>query len=71
VGKPGSGISLQAFEKQSTTTKIQVWESEEGRLVIKSTPRCDQGLVGIGSGTSFRKTVRDYDHGTDWAAPHI
>lgn len=37
-------ISRQAFEKQSTATRMQVKLLDGGKLVIKSTSRWDQGL---------------------------
>lgn len=53
VGKPLSGISLQAFEKLSTTTRTQVLESEGVKLMRKLITMCDQGHCGIGKGTSL------------------
>lgn len=47
VGKPGSGMSLQALEM---TTRMQVDPSEGGRSVTKCTPRCDHGHSGMGRG---------------------
>lgn len=46
-------IKLQAFENQSTATRIQIKESDEGSLVTKSAPRWDQGLRGTGKDISF------------------
>lgn len=53
VGRPLRGISLQALENLSMVTRIHVFPSEGGRSVTKSTPRCDQGCCGMGSGNSF------------------
>ncbi len=43
VGRPLKGINLQALEKRSTITKIQVFPSDASRSEMKSTPRCYQG----------------------------
>ncbi len=32
-------------------TKIHVLPSETGKSMIKSTPRCDQGRLGMGNGS--------------------
>lgn len=53
VGRPFRGMSLQDFRNLPKMTKIQVWESEGGRSVMKSMLMCDQGRCGMGSGTSF------------------
>lgn len=53
VGRPLRGISLQALENLSMVTRIHVLPSEGGRSVTKSTPRCDQGRCGMGSGSNF------------------
>lgn len=45
-------ISLQAFEKRSTTSRIQVWFSDTGN-VRNSTPKWDHGRLGTGSGRSL------------------
>lgn len=48
--RPVREINLQALEKQSTATKICINESDGGRSVTKSTPKCDQGRCGMGNG---------------------
>ncbi len=53
VGNPRRGISLQAFEKRSTATRMQVFPSELGRSVTKSIPMWDQGRRGMGRDTSL------------------
>ncbi len=53
VGNPGSGRSRQNLENRSTMTRMQVLLSDEGRSVMKSTPRCDHGRLGMGNGTSL------------------
>ncbi len=53
VGNPRRGISLHAFEKWSTATRMQVFPSDSGRSVTKSIPMCDQGRRGMGRGTSL------------------
>ncbi len=53
VGNPGSGRSRQNLENRSTMTRMQVLLSDDGRSVMKSTPRCDQGRLGMGNGTSL------------------
>ncbi len=35
VGNPQRGINLQAFEKQSTATRIHVWPADSGKSVKK------------------------------------
>ncbi len=47
------GRRRQLFENLSTMTRIHVLPSEGGRSVMKSTPRCDQGRFGTGSGRSL------------------
>ncbi|XP_067298542.1 sialoadhesin-like [Pseudorasbora parva] len=44
---------LGDFENLSTKTSMQVWFPEMGRSVMKSTPRCDQGQLGMGRGRSL------------------
>ncbi len=53
VGRPLRGRRRQLFENLSTMTRIHVLPSEGGRSVMKSTPRCDQGRFGTGSGRSL------------------
>ncbi len=53
VGRRLRGIRRQDLENLSTTTRMQVLPSEAGKSVTKSTPRCDHGLLGMGSGKSF------------------
>ncbi len=42
-GNLRSGINLQDLENRSMTIRMVVKPFEGGRLVAKSTPRCDQG----------------------------
>jgi len=53
VGKLLRDTNWQALENLSTITRMQALPSEGGRLVTKSTPRCDQGQHGTGSGRSL------------------
>ncbi len=53
VGKPLRGRRRQLFENLSTITRIQVLPLEAGRSVMKSTPKCDHGRAGTGSGRSL------------------
>lgn len=46
VGNPFRGISLHALENISLITRMQVFPSEAGMSVMKSSPRCDHGLEG-------------------------
>ncbi len=41
------------FENLSTMTNMQVLPFDGGRSVMKSTPKCDHGRVGTGSGRSL------------------
>ncbi len=47
MGRPLRGISLQALENRSTTTRIWVNPSELGRSVAKLTPTWDHGRRGV------------------------
>ncbi len=47
------GMRRQNFEKRSMMTRMQVLPSEAGRSVMKSTPRCDHGRLGMGNGRSL------------------
>ncbi len=53
VGRPLRGRRRQLLENLSIMTRIHVLPSEGGRSVMKSTPRCDQGRFGTGSGRSL------------------
>ncbi len=53
VGRPLMESSRQDFENRSTITSMHVLPSESGRSVMKSTPRCDHGRLGMGNGRSF------------------
>lgn len=53
VGRPLRGRRRQVLEKRSMTTSTHVLQSEAGRSVMKSSPRCDQGRLGMGSGRSL------------------
>ncbi len=53
VGSPLRGRRRQDLENRSTITSILVLPSDGGRSVMKSTPRCDQGRLGTGSGRSL------------------
>ncbi len=53
VGRFLSGIKRQDLENLSTTTRMHVLPSDAGRSVTKSTPRCDHGRLGTGSGRSL------------------
>ncbi len=52
VGRPLRERRRQLFENLSTMTRIQVLPLDGGRSVMKSTPKCDHGRVGTGSGRS-------------------
>ncbi len=43
----------QNLEKRSMMNKIHVLPSETGKSMMKSTPRCDQGRLGVGNGKSL------------------
>ncbi len=53
VGRPLRGRRRQLFENLSTMTRIQVLPLEGGRIVMKSTPKCDHGRAGTGNGRSL------------------
>ncbi len=53
VGRPLMESSRQDFENRSTITSMHVLPSKSGRSVMKSTPRCDHGRLGMGNGRSF------------------
>ncbi len=69
VGRPLSGINLQALDNWSTAMRIQVKPSELGRLVTKLTSTWDHGWQGIGRGTNF-PTGR-WRGGAIWASADI
>ncbi len=47
------GRNQHDLENLSTITNMQILPSEAGRSVMKSTPRCDHGRLGTGSGRSL------------------
>ncbi len=47
------GFFIYLFENLSTMTRIKVLPLDGGRSVMKSTPKCDHGRVGTGSGRSL------------------
>ncbi len=53
VGRFLSGIKRQDLENLSTMTRVHMLSSNTGRSVTKSTPRCDHGRLGTGSGGSL------------------
>ncbi len=53
VGRPLRGRSRQDLENRSSIISMHVLPSESGRLVMKSTPRCDHGWLGTGNGRSL------------------
>ncbi len=59
-GSFGKGISWQAFENLSTTTKIPLLPWEVGRPITKSIEICDHGRAGTGRGSS-RPCGRDLE----------
>ncbi len=53
MGRLLSGRRKQDLENRSMMTRTHVLPSEAGRSVMKSTSRCDQGWLGMGSGRSL------------------
>ncbi len=53
VGRPLRGRSRQDLENRSKITSMHVLPSESGRSLMKSTPRCDHGWLGMGNGRSL------------------
>ncbi len=53
VGRPLRGRSRQDLENRSKITSMHVLPSESGRSLMKSTPRCDHGRLGMGNGRSL------------------
>ncbi len=66
VGRFLRGIKRQDLENRSTITRIHVLPFEAGKSVTMSTPRCDHGRLGTGSGRKFAcwKMARALGYGT-------